>query len=157
MNLKTQTLFLFLFLLTGAFNKSIADTIPPAPDSSQIQNNFFDDEIKQFAEDSLKLSIDGKKAFLYGNAKIEYQKTTITASYIEIDWDKNTIYASFTTDSAKNKIGIPVFTEENESFKAEEMTYNFKTKKCSVKKITTKEGEGYILGKTVKKVSDDVF
>ena len=157
MNLKTQTLFLFLFLLTGAFNKSIADTIPPAPDSSQIQNNFFDDEIKQFAEDSLKLSIDGKKAFLYGNAKIEYQKTTITASYIEIDWDKNTIYASFTTDSAKNKIGIPVFSEENESFKAEEMTYNFKTKKCSVKKITTKEGEGYILGKTVKKVSDDVF
>ena len=157
MNLKTQTLFLFLFLLTGAFNKSIADTIPPAPDSTQIQNNFFDDEIKQFAEDSLKLSIDGKKAFLYGNAKIEYQKTTITASYIEIDWDKNTIYASFTTDSAKNKIGIPVFSEENESFKAEEMTYNFKTKKCSVKKITTKEGEGYILGKTVKKVSDDVF
>ena len=157
MNLKTQTLFLFLFLLTGAFNKSIADTIPPAPDSSQIQNNFFDDEIKQFAEDSLKLSIDGKKAFLYGNAKIEYQKTTITASYIEIDWDKNTIYASFTTDSAKSKIGIPVFSEENESFKAEEMTYNFKTKKCSVKKITTKEGEGYILGKTVKKVSDDVF
>ena len=157
MNLKTQTLFLFLFLLTGAFNKSIADTIPPAPDSSQIQNNFFDDEIKQFAEDSLKLSIDGKKAFLYGNAKIEYQKTTITASYIEIDRDKNTIYASFTTDSAKNKIGIPVFSEENESFKAEEMTYNFKTKKCSVKKITTKEGEGYILGKTVKKVSDDVF
>ncbi|MDA0889773.1 MAG: putative LPS assembly protein LptD [Bacteroidetes bacterium] len=157
MNLKTQTLFLFLFLLTGAFNKSIADTIPPTTDSIQIQNNFFDDEIKQFAEDSLKLSIDGKKAFLYGNAKIEYQKTTITASYIEIDWDKNTIYASFTTDSAKNKIGIPVFTEENESFKAEEMTYNFKTKKCSVKKITTKEGEGYILGKTVKKVSDDVF
>ena len=157
MNLKTQTLFLFLFLLTGAFNKSIADTIPPTTDSIQIQNNFFDDEIKQFAEDSLKLSIDGKKAFLYGNAKIEYQKTTITASYIEIDRDKNTIYASFTTDSAKNKIGIPVFTEENESFKAEEMTYNFKTKKCSVKKITTKEGEGYILGKTVKKVSDDVF
>ena len=157
MNLKTQTLFLFLFLLTGAFNKSIADTIPPTTDSIQIQNNFFDDEIKQFAEDSLKLSIDGKKAFLYGNAKIEYQKTTITASYIEIDWDKNTIYASFTTDSAKNKIGIPVFNEENESFKAEEMTYNFKTKKCSVKKITTKEGEGYILGKTVKKVSDDVF
>ena len=157
MNLKTQTLFLFLFLLTGAFNKSIADTIPPTTDSIQIQNNFFDDEIKQFAEDSLKLSIDGKKAFLYGNAKIEYQKTTITASYIEIDWDKNTIYASFTTDSAKNKIGIPVFSEENESFKAEEMTYNFKTKKCSVKKITTKEGEGYILGKTVKKVSDDVF
>ena len=157
MNLKTQTLFLFIFLLTGIFNKSIADTIPATTDSTQIQNSFFNDEIKQFAEDSLKLSIDGKKAFLYGNAKIEYQNTIITASYIEIDWDKNTIYASFTTDSAKNKIGIPVFSEDKESFKAEKMTYNFKTKKCRVKQIITKEGEGYILGKTVKKVTDDVF
>ena len=157
MNLKTQTLLLFLFLLTGGFNKSIADIIPPTPDSSQTQNNFFDDEIKQFAKDSLKLSIDGKKAFLYGNAKIEYQNTTITASYIEINWNKNTIYASFIIDSVGNKIGMPVFTEEKESFKAEEITYNFKTKKCSVKKITTKEGEGYILGKTVKKATNDVF
>jgi lipopolysaccharide assembly outer membrane protein LptD (OstA) len=157
LNFKTQTLLLFLFLLTGGFNKSTADTIPPTADSTQTQNNFFNDEIKQFAEDSLKFSIDGKKAFLYGNAKIEYQNTSITASYIEIDWNKNTIYSSFTTDSAGNKIGMPVFTEKKESFKAEKMTYNFKTKKCSVTKITTKEGEGYILGKTVKKVTDDIF
>lgn len=157
MNFKKQTLFLFLFLLTGNFNKSIADTISSNIDSTQIQNNFFDYEIKQSAQDSLILSIDGKKAFLYGKAKIEYQNTTISASYIEIDRNKNTIYASFTTDSTGNKIGIPVFTEEKASFKAEEMTYNFKTKKCRVKKITTKEGEGYILGKTVKKVDNNIF
>jgi len=157
LNFKKQTLFLFIFLLTGNFNKSIADTISLNIDSTQIQNNFFDDEIKQSAQDSLILSIDGKKAFLYGKAKIEYQNTTISASYIEIDRNKNTIYASFTTDSTGNKIGIPVFTEEKASFKAEEMTYNFKTKKCRVKKITTKEGEGYILGKTVKKVDNNIF
>ena len=157
LNFKKQTLILFLFLLTGFFNKSIADTIPPNQDSTQTQSNFFDDEIKQFAEDSLKLSINDKKAYLYGNAKIEYKNTTITASYIEIDWDENTIYASFTKDSTGNKIGRPLFTEENESFTAEEITYNFKTKKCSVKKITTQEGEGYILGQTVKKVTDDIF
>ena len=157
MNLKTLKLLLFSFLLTGIFNKSLADTIPNTIDSTKVQNNFFDDEIKQYAEDSLKLSIDGKKAFLFGNAKIEYQKTTITASYIEINWNKNTIYASATTDSSGNLIGKPVFKEGNDSFTAEEMTYNFKSKKCGVKKITTKEGEGYILGKTVKKVNDDVF
>jgi lipopolysaccharide assembly outer membrane protein LptD (OstA) len=157
LNIKIQNLLLFLFLLTGVFNKSIADTIPQLKDSIQAQNNFFNDEIKQFSKDSLKLSIDGKKAFLYGNARIEYQNTTITASYIEIDWNKNTIYASFTTDSIDEKIGIPVFTEEKESFKAEEITYNFNTKKCRIKRITTKEGEGYILGETVKKINTDVY
>ena len=157
MNLKTQTLILFLFLLTGIFNKSMSDTISSSIDSIQIQNNFFDDEIKQYAEDSIRLSLDGKKAFLYGKARIEYQNTNISASYIEIDRNKNTIYASFTTDSLGQKIGIPIFNEEAGSFKAEEMTYNFRTKKCRIKKITTKEGEGYILGKTVKKVDDNIF
>ena len=157
MNLKIQNLLLFLFLLTGVFNKSIADTIPRLNDSTLTQNNFFNDKIKQYSEDSLKLSVDGKKVFLFGNAKIEYQNTIITASYIEIDWNKNTIYASFTIDSLNKKIGIPEFTEENESFKAEKITYNFNSKKCSIKKIKTKQGEGYILGKTVKKNSTDIF
>ena len=157
MKFKIQTLSLFLFLLTGIFNKSIADTIQFNNDSIKNQENLFNDQIKQFAEDSIKLSVNKQKVFLYGNAKIEYQTTTIKASYIEINWKKNTIYASFTTDSSGNKIGKPIFTENNDSFKAEEMTYNFKTKKCKVKKITTKEGEGYILGETVKKLTDDIF
>ena len=157
MNLKTETLLLFIFLSTGVSNKSIADTIITSIDSMQTNRNFFNDEVEQFAEDSIKLSIDNKKAFLYGNAKIKHQNTSISASYIEIDWSKNTIYASFTSDSAKKKIGIPVFTENKDSFTAEEITYNFKTKKCRVKRITTKEGDGYILGKTVKKVDDNTF
>ena len=192
MNLKIQNLLLFLFLLTGFFNKSSANSIDFKQDSIDFKQDSIDfkqdsidfkqdsidfkqdsiafkqnsvksnkiilnDEIKQFADDSLKLSIDGKKAFLFGNAKIEYQQTTITASYIKIDWNKNTIYASFTIDSLGNKTGKPVFKEGKDTFKAEEITYNFKTKKCSVKKIVTKENEGYILGKTVKKVDDDIF
>ena len=157
MNLKIQTLLLFLFLSTGIFNNSFADTITSPLDSTRDQNNFLNDEIKKYSEDSLKINIDQKKAFLYGNAKIEYQNTTITAAYIEIDWIKNTIYASFKEDSSGKKIGKPIFTEGKDSFTAEEMTYNFNTKKCKIKKITTKEGEGYILGKTVKKVDQDIF
>ena len=157
MNLKIQTLLLFLFLSTGIFNNSFADTITSTLDSTRSQNNFFNDEIKQFADDSLKINIDQKKARLFGNARIEYQNTTITAAYIEIDWLENTIYASFKEDSTGEKIGKPIFTEEKDSFTAEEMTYNFNTKKCKIKKITTKEGEGYILGKKVKKVDEDIF
>ena len=157
MDFKKQTLLLFLFLLTSFFNKSLADTIPLNEDTTQNQDIFFYDKIEKNSRDSIKLSVDGKKVFLYGNAEIKYQNTTITASYIEINWNDNIIYASYTTDSTGKKIGIPVFTEDKQSFKGHEMTYNFKTKKCNVKQITTKEGEGYILGETVKKISDDVF
>jgi len=45
LNLKTQKLllFLFLFLLTGFFNKSFADTIPATTDSVKVQKSLFDD------------------------------------------------------------------------------------------------------------------
>ena len=61
-------------------------------DSTKNQNTTLEYEIKQFAEDSLKLSVDKKKAFLYGNARIEYQNITISASYIEIDYYLPTLH-----------------------------------------------------------------
>ena len=140
MNQILQKLLLLLFLLTGLINNSEAFNVPFYSDSTiafsndtTTQSSFFDAEIKKDAEDSIKLDILNQKAFLYGNAKIKYQKTTITAAYIEIDWTTNTIFATTTNDSLGNKIGHPVFTEENESFKAHEITYNFKSKKCRVK------------------------
>ena len=157
LNVKKQTLALFIFLLTCFFNKLNATTLVVSLDSNTVITNVLEDEIKQFADDSIKLSIDGKTALLYGNAKIEYQETSISASIIKINWIKNTITASFTIDSLGKKSGLPVFKEKNDSFIADHITYNFKTKKCSVKKIRTKEGEGFILGETVKKVDDEIF
>ena len=98
-----------------------------------------------------------RKGYLFGNAKISYQATTITADYIEIDWNTNTVLAKSSIDSAGKHIGKPVFNEGKDSFKAEEITYNFESKKCKVKNIVTQEGEGYILGKVVKKMEDDVL
>ena len=157
MNIKAQKLLLFLFLLTGFINNSCAIGTVSFSDTVNNETIYFESEIEKFADDSIKLDIINRKAYLFGNAKIKYQHTTITASYIEINWNKNTIYATTSLDSLGNKIGHPVFTEGQESFKAHSITYNFKTKKCYVKQITTKEGEGYILGRIVKKTDDEIF
>ncbi len=156
MDLLSLKRYLLFFLLTGLINNSSATNILILSDTT-TQNSFFEDDIQKDAKDSIKLDIIKQKAYLYGNAKIKYQQTTITAAYIEIDWSTNTIFATTANDSLGNKIGHPVFTEGNESFKAHEIIYNFKSKKCRVKQITTKEGEGYILGKVVKKTEDDIF
>ena len=156
MNQILQKLLLLLFLLTGLLNNSEASNIIVFSDTT-TENSFFEAEIEKDAEDSIKLDIINQKAYLYGKAKIKYQQTTITAAYIEIDWITNTIFATTALDSLGNKIGHPVFTEGKETFKAHEITYNFKSKKCRIKEITTKEGEGYILGKVVKKMKDDIF
>ena len=60
MNLKTLKLLLFSFLLTGIFNKSLADTIPNTIDSTKVQNNFFD--AIRFRSD---LNFNSNKRILY--------------------------------------------------------------------------------------------
>ena len=106
-----------LFLSTGLINNSTAINTPIFNDTT-AQNSFFEAEIEKDAKDSIKLDIINRKAYLYGNAKIKYQQTTITAAFIEIDWVRNIILATTLLDSIGNKIGYPVFTEGNESFKA---------------------------------------
>ena len=157
LDIKGQKLLLLFFLLTGLINNSCAINLVTLSDTIVNENIYFDSEIQKYANDSIKIDVVNRKAYLFGNAKIEYQNTTITASYIEINWNNNTIYATTSLDSLGNRIGYPIFTDNEENFKAHSITYNFKTKKCYVKQITTKEGEGYILGKKVKKTEDDIF
>ena len=66
------------------------------------------------------------------------------------------MYASGVKDSTGKVKGIPVFTEDKESFTADNMTYNFKSKKGLIREIFTKEGEGYLHGDRVKKLADNV-
>ena len=154
MDKKDIKLILFLFLLTGILNNSYSEVNKVLTDSLNIKNQLLDEEIKKYAEDSIKFDVINRMIYLYGNAKIEYQKITISADYMEINWKENTIYASYTTDSINNKIGIPIFKEGQDVFQAHIIKYNFKTKKSYIKQITTKEGEGYILGKKVKKMEN---
>mgnify|MGYP001183861323 FL=1 len=155
MNLQAHKLFIYIFLLTGLFNNLYSYGI----DSNMVENDniFLDSEIEKYAEDSIDIDIDGKKVHLYGNSKITYKNTTITAAYILINWVENTIFATSMKDSTNKDIGYPILTENKSSFKAKEITYNFKSKKCYVKQISTKEGDGYILGKIVKKMEDDIL
>ena len=162
MYLKRRSLILSLFFLTFLANNSNANIIILQNDTSvkvdsTKQESFLKDNVTYNAIDSMQFDIQNKKVLLYGKAFIKYEKTEIKADFIEIDWTKNQVYATGRKDTVGNMVGYPEFKEGNESFKAHEMTYNYKSKKCRIKQISTKEGEGYILGKIVKKMEDDVF
>ena len=127
-------------------------------DSSNATNNFnFNSEINKYASDSINIDLKNNNIYLYGNASITYENAKIQANQIIINWETNIIEARCGKDSLDNLIGCPIFTENNETFNAKLIKYNLKTKKSFIKNISTKEGEGYILGKTVKKTNKDVF
>ena len=77
----------------------------------------------------------------------------IQANKITINYKKNQVDATHKIDSTGKKIGVPVFKEGSETYVAEEIKYNYKTKRGLVKEIITKQGEGFIHGEILKKDS----
>ncbi|MCX6234852.1 MAG: putative LPS assembly protein LptD [Bacteroidetes bacterium] len=109
------------------------------------------------SDDSIIFDIPNQKAFLYQNAALNYQKTDLKAAYVEIDFSKSMLYATFLLDSLNKETGVPVFTDGDQSFTSKEMKYNFDTKKGLIKNVITQEGDGYLHGTTIKKLENNII
>ena len=111
--------------------------------------------VKYKSADNIRYDIRNRKVFLTKDAEIVYGEISIKADYIEIDFTKNLVYARGIPDSTGKLIGTPVFSESGQTFEAEEMTYNFDTKKGLIRAVRTQDGEGYLYGNKIKKMPDD--
>ena len=112
-------------------------------------------DVKTSAKDSTIFSLDGKKVFLFGDAKIEYEDIVLTAAYIEADMDQGIIYAEGVADSTGKIEGRPVFTQGDEEMKAYNITYNVNTKRGYIEKLYTEQEDGYLHSELTKKEVDN--
>ena len=150
------------------FSKNVPDTLNiNVPDSLLVSVDTIpvDEKTNKFmlsakidyaSADSLSMDMKKKKAWMYGNASIEYEDIKLNAAIIEIDFDDNTIHAYASQDTLGNPIGMPEFKQGDLTFKSKEIAYNFTTRKGLIQNVITKEGEGYIHGSVIKKINDSV-
>jgi hypothetical protein len=167
----------FIFVSTSHAQETepliIPDTITQAPDTLMIQafepdtvqvslpgsgNDKFalDFNVIYKSADSLYFDLARSRVFLFSNAEIQYEKINLKAHYIEIDFSTNTLHAAGLPDSLGRMHGEPVFTEGDQSFVASTMSYNFDTKRGYIRGVITQEGEGYLHGKAVKKMENEI-
>ncbi|HRW63158.1 MAG TPA: putative LPS assembly protein LptD, partial [Bacteroidales bacterium] len=119
--------------------------------------NAIDTKVIYSATDSIVLSRDSKKVYLYKDAKVEYGEIILQADYIEYNQEENYVYATGVLDSLGNLVGKPVFKENNEEFKARTIKYNFKTKKGYIEDVFTEEEQGFLHSEQTKKLEDNSF
>ena len=113
------------------------DTIPPPKGDIETTINYT-------ARDSIRASLDGKKIWLYGEAKIVYGVIELEAEEIIIDYANTTITAQGVRDSLGNRIGYPLFKNGSELYETKGIVYNFKTKRARITEVVTQQGEGYL-------------
>lgn len=127
------------------------------PELTPENDEFLASLVEYTADDSIFGSPAEGVVYLYNNAVVTYQDIKLKAGYIRFDIDKKELYAEGVLDSAGKLTQKPIFTEAGTDYRADVMRYNFDTKKARIKKVITKEGEGFLHGETVKKVNDEVF
>ena len=146
-----------------AINDSI-DSIPAQkpvvikPKRSLIRREKVDLEnvVTITAADSI-IMLGREKAFVYGDANVEYDNFTLKAAQINMDLQDNTVHAVGVTDSLGEVTGRPVFSDNGQEYDTETIDYNFKTKRAYITDIITQQGEGYLTGGVSKKMEDESY
>jgi hypothetical protein len=152
----SNTLFAQKVVKTDSVPKTHADSLKFKADSIANAKQKLKAKVEYDATDSISFDFKDKKAFLYNDGSIKYQKTSIKAANIEIDFDKSITYSKGVADSTGKMQGEPIFKDGDQEFTTKTLNYNYESKKGVIRDVISKEGEGFIHGKQVKKMPDDV-
>ncbi|WP_299578133.1 putative LPS assembly protein LptD [uncultured Sunxiuqinia sp.] len=134
--------------------EAVPDTTSQADSAS---STVLEAPITYNATDSIVISLDGKKVYLYKDAVVTYQTIELKADYIELDLQTKEVYAEGVPDSADVMQGEPVFKDGQEEFESETLRYNFETQKGIITEVKTQQGEGYVHSERTKKIDANAF
>ncbi len=114
------------------------------------------------AKDSIVFDVKNRVLFLYKGASLKYQTMDLQAHKIWVDWKQNLIYAEGLWDSTLNNgqggwKDTPVFKDEEDTYYAVKMKYNFKTKKGSILQVKTNQDGDILLGDSIRVNPDKSF
>ncbi len=124
----------------------------------KLSKDSLDVPVSYNADDSIVTDVKDRKILLYNNSVVKYDDITLNAYFIELDWKENTVSAWGLYDSVTLKTtGLPEFTQGEDNYEADKITFNFKTKRAKVLNVFTQEDEGFIHSEAVKRNADNSY
>ncbi len=109
--------------------------------------------------DSLVYDVRNKLVYIYNKGDVTYQNSNLKADYMRIDMDSKMVYAYGKPDTLDGKdiVTKPEFTEGSATYQMDTITYNLDSKKAKIKGVATQEGDGWLIGGSVKKMPDNTI
>lgn len=127
------------------------------PDTTRAKGGI-ESPVDYVAKDSLVYDAETGLMYLYGQAKVNYQRMELTAERITMNMDSSLVHAVGAQDSVGGEWkGQPIYKQGSENYESERMSFNFKTKKGFIQNVKTTQGEGYLRSVDSKRSSDGYF
>ena len=121
--------------------------------------SFLEDVISGKNTDSLVYDVKNKLVYIYNEGDVTYQNMNLKADFMRVNMETKEIYAYGKPDSVDGKLvpTHPVFTEGQASYTMDTITYNISSKKAKIKGVATQEGDGWLVGGSIKKMADNTI
>jgi len=134
----------------------LRDSILNVSDSTKSikKKKTFENRVNYSATDSIAIDLTQKRVYMYNDSKIKMDDIELESGFISISFQEKLLHAESLKDSSEKETQYPIFKEKGTEYKSKGVDYNFDSKKGLIKGVFTKEGEGFLHGKEVKKVDD---
>lgn len=126
--------------------QALADSLKAASDLK--------DKVEYSAVDSIVFDVDSGMLYFYREVKIDYQDISLTSLNVVMEMDKQTLHASGKRIDEETWDGKPSFTQGDQTFEAEGMSYNFKSQKGRMVAGRSVQGDGFLLAGVGKRLPD---
>ncbi len=124
----------------------------------KLAKNALEAPISYTAEDSMVIDVPDKTVTLYGKkVTTDYRDNHITGPVISFDESTGDIISYLKRDSTGKVIAFPTMKQSDFSSQFDSVRFNLKSGKGITKSTYTQQGEMYVYGQVIKKVSPDVF
>ena len=140
--------------------RSVTDTIPSDSTFQTIDTlnvplskDTLDSPVSYSASDSMVLSVPDKKITLCSQANVKQEDMDLSADSIEYNQATNMLVATFRRDSTGQMIGKPKMIQGESNMESDFIRFNMKTQKGITENTVTQQGEIFIQGERVKKIS----
>jgi hypothetical protein len=134
----------------NAMPGAVPEGIRFAPDS-------LDGVIDYSAKDSMVMDMRTKTLYLYSSTKVTYEKITVEGPMTEYNWERSEAWARGELEKKGTLGGKITFTESDKIYLADDVRYNFKSKKGKSSGLITKEQEGWLHGEQIKSFGENVL
>lgn len=118
----------------------------------------FDDIIEGKATDSVVFDARNKMIYSYRGGDVTYQGMNLKADFMRVDMQTRDIYAHGYADSTETGEVTkthPEFADGGSPYTMDTITYNLDSRKAKIKGIATQEGDGWLVGGSVKMHPDE--
>ena len=107
--------------------------------------------------DSLVYDVRNRRVYIYNQGEVTYQNRRLKADYMRIDMADKMIYAYGKADTldGEPRVTKPEFTEGDAAYQMDTIAYNLDSNKAKIKGVATQQGEGWLIGGSVKKLPDN--